>query len=451
MTQPGPFRTPPVAARSGAGRPRQRIVVVVAVAGAVVIVLAAVGGFLLWRAQEASASVAALEPTNSATAEAFMPAQGPDASVAAAPARTGGAVAGNTPGLFGGTQNSSCDQDQISRFLQSHPDKGAAWAEAEGISTSDIPTYLHQLTPVLLRADSYITNHGFRDGELTSYPAVLQSGTAVLVDGYGTPRVKCYCGNPISAPPRHQPTHFEGRPWSRFAPVTVIVIQPAPVVVQNLTVINIQNNVVYHVDLPPWRYGPPPGWNTDPTTETSTPGTSVDTSTPDTDSDTPSSPDTGSAVPNQPPYLAPGSGYPGSGYPGSGYPGSECESSAGDTIGAGTTTPAPCVSTPPTTTTTTTTTTDDHDTDDHHHDDVDHHDHHHALLSGRFSAGPWGTGVHRGRSRSEMHAGADERRWTHDRMNVGARPFPGWLVCRSGDRSSPRRPVVLRSGETSMT
>ena len=29
---------------------------------------------------------------------------------------------------------------------------------------------------------------------------MLQSGTAVLVDRYGTPRVKCNCGNPLTKP-----------------------------------------------------------------------------------------------------------------------------------------------------------------------------------------------------------------------------------------------------------
>jgi hypothetical protein len=182
--------------------------------------------------------------------------------------------------LFGGTlDNGSCDRDQMSQFLQSHPDKAAAWADAEGIEQSDIPTYVHELTPVLLRADASITNHGYRDGRLTAYPAVLEAGTAVLVDAYGTPRVKCYCGNPLSAPPQHQPTHFVGQPWYHFAPVTVIVIQPAPVVVENLTVVNIQNNTVVNVRVPPWRWGPPPGWSRHSSSSSSPTNTSTTSTT----------------------------------------------------------------------------------------------------------------------------------------------------------------------------
>ncbi|HEY2195429.1 MAG TPA: DUF6777 domain-containing protein [Actinomycetospora sp.] len=252
---------------------------------ALVVFLAAMAAYLVWRAQDAAASDATLEPTNSATANAFMPAQGPDAAVGSPPTNSGGAVAGSTPGLFGGTlDNGSCDQDQMSQFLRIHQDKAAAWAEAEGVSTSDIPEYVHQLTPVVLRADTSVTNHGFRDGELTSYPAVLEAGTAVLVDGYGTPRVKCYCGNPLSAPPEHQSDHFVGQKWTRFEPVTVIVIQPAPVVVENLTVINIQTNTVVDVHVPPWHWGRQPGWDHHQSSSSSSSSSSTTTSSTDTSS-----------------------------------------------------------------------------------------------------------------------------------------------------------------------
>jgi hypothetical protein len=280
MTQPPPFHwTPPVLPQQT--RRRRTVPTVITVLAALVVFLAAIAGYLVWHAQDAAASDSTLEPINSATASAFMPAHGPDASVGPPPSSDGGAVTGSTPGLFGGTlDNGSCDRDQMSQFLQSHPDKAAAWAEAEGVEQSDIPTYVHELTPVLLRADASITNHGYRDGRLTAYPAVLEAGTAVLVDAYGTPRVKCYCGNPLSAPPQHQPTHFVGQPWYHFAPVTVIVIQPAPVVVENLTVVNVQNNTVVNVRVPPWHWGPPPGWSqhssssSSPTTTSTTASTS---------------------------------------------------------------------------------------------------------------------------------------------------------------------------------
>ncbi|MCD2195253.1 hypothetical protein LQ327_17940 [Actinomycetospora endophytica] len=360
MTKPGPYVwAPPPPPR----RPQRRTTVtVISVLAALVVILGGVAGFLLWQARTAAASDTTLEPTNSATADAFMPAHGPDASVTPPPAQSGGAVTGSTPGLFGGTlDNSSCDQDQLSQFLGTHQDKAAAWAGAEGIDVGDISTYVHHLTPVTLRADTYITNHGFRDGELTSFPAVLEAGTAVLVDGYGTPRVKCYCGNPVSAPPHHQPSHFEGRPWARFAAVTVIVIQPAPVVVQNLTVVNIQNNVVYNVVVPPWRWGPPPGW--DPSSSTG-PSSSETSSSSDTSSVPPSSNQDGRQL------VAPGTACGPTTVSSPDVAGvtvttsPTCESATGTTTTGPTTTTttsptttSPTTTSPTTTTTTTTTTT----------------------------------------------------------------------------------------------
>lgn len=358
MTQHGPFVSPPVPPRP-AQRPRRAVPVVIAVLAALVVILGGTAAFLLWRAQTAEASTATLEATNSATADSFMPAQGPDASVPSSPARGGGTVAGSTPGLFGGTRSeTSCDQDQMSRFLQTHPDKATVWAEAEGIRAGDIPAYVHQLTPVLLRADAYVTNHGYRDGELTSYAAVLQAGTAVLVDGYGTPRVKCYCGNPVSAPPRHQPAHFAGRPWRGFAPVTVIVIRPAPVVIENLTIIDVENDTRYDVVLPVWRWGPPPGWSsTDPR------GTD----------ENPKSADGTPSGPTEPGSTGPGGADPDATGPGSADPGgsdqddqgpvdsgTDCEPVAGGLLEPGTATTPTCdstPSTPPTSTVPTTTTT----------------------------------------------------------------------------------------------
>ena len=263
MTQLGPSATP-------GPRPRVRRLSrdrVIWVLVALLVILALVTGYLLWQASTANASETALEPTNVATADSFksMPSGGTDVPTAPPPNLSGGAVSGSTPGLFGGTQDfATCDQGQLVQFLRSDQDKAAAWAGVEGIDVNDIPSYVPQLTAVLLRADTYVTDHGYRNGELTSYPAVLQAGTAVLIDGFGTPRVKCSSGNPLSsppaddqqsAPPEDQPAQFVGTPWVGFEPVTVVVVQPAPVLVTNLTVINIQNNIFFTLVLPPWPHG----------------------------------------------------------------------------------------------------------------------------------------------------------------------------------------------------
>ncbi|PZT71125.1 hypothetical protein DN402_02310 [Streptomyces sp. SW4] len=50
----------------------------------------------------------------------------------------------------------------------------------------------------MLRADTRVTGHGLRGGRPVGGQAVLQAGTAVLVDDRGVPRVRCAGGNPLT-------------------------------------------------------------------------------------------------------------------------------------------------------------------------------------------------------------------------------------------------------------
>ena len=135
-------------------------------------------------------------------------------------------VAGAWPGLYGGTRNAStCDRDQLVAFLEANPDKARAWAGVLGVRTADIETYVDGLTPVLLQRDTRVTNHGFRNGRATPTQSILQAGTAVLVDEYGVPRVKCNCGNPLLEPQalRSRP-RYTGTRWPTFSPANVLVV-----------------------------------------------------------------------------------------------------------------------------------------------------------------------------------------------------------------------------------
>lgn len=128
------------------------------------------------------------------------------------------AVAGSLPGLYGGTRETgSCDPERLVRFLEANPDKAAAWAGVFEIGPSQIRGFVDTLTPVVLTRDTRVTNHGFAGGEATRIQAVLQAGTAVLVDDRGVPRVKCACGNPLLPPatiPREVTVGFDGDPWA---------------------------------------------------------------------------------------------------------------------------------------------------------------------------------------------------------------------------------------------
>ncbi|MEV2252745.1 DUF6777 domain-containing protein [Streptomyces sp. NPDC050147] len=153
-------------------------------------------------------------------------------------------LSGGTPGLYGGTHSlGSCDVAAQVRFLTADQGRGRAFAQASGISQADIPGFLRGLTPVVLRADTRVTNHGYRDGGASGFQSVLQTGTAVLVDNRGLPRVRCACGNPLKPPVAFKgaPSH-QGKPWPGYRPTQVVVVTPAPKVIVNITIVNIVDN-----------------------------------------------------------------------------------------------------------------------------------------------------------------------------------------------------------------
>lgn len=145
-------------------------------------------------------------------------------------------------GLYGGTLNqSSCDPERLITFLQGDPAKAQAWAAVEGIRVSDIPTYVRGLTPVVLRIDTRVTNHGYRDGHATAHQSVLQAGTAVLVDRYGVPRARCACGNPLlPAEPVLSTPFFSGDAWPGFQVTTVVnVVNVSHTVINNFVLVDL--------------------------------------------------------------------------------------------------------------------------------------------------------------------------------------------------------------------
>ncbi|WP_326734359.1 DUF6777 domain-containing protein [Streptomyces sp. NBC_01022] len=139
-------------------------------------------------------------------------------------------VDGSAPGLYGGTRKvASCDVEKQISALTDQPAKNKAFASVEGIDPSGVPAYLRALTPVQLRLDTRVTNHGYENGAATSYQAVLQAGTAVLVDDRGVPRVRCACGNPLLPPVALKGTpEVKGDPWPGYRAGQVVVVEPAP-------------------------------------------------------------------------------------------------------------------------------------------------------------------------------------------------------------------------------
>jgi hypothetical protein len=221
-------------------RLRITLITLISLLAAVVIILVIV---LLSGKNTALASSVRTEPVSSAGSDPFAPdAVGTDQSVP--PVQTSGTVKveGGHVGLFGGTRNSkACDKRQLVTFLQQNPDKATAWASVLGISRDQIPSYVDGLTPVLLRSDTLVTNHGYANGRITVVPALLEAGTAVLVDDRGFPVTKCYCGNPLTPPsyysPGYHPKYFGPR-WSGFSGSSVTIIQNNTTVINTFTLVD---------------------------------------------------------------------------------------------------------------------------------------------------------------------------------------------------------------------
>jgi hypothetical protein len=108
---------------------------------------------------------------------------------------------------FGGSgSNRVCDRDKLIEFLEANPERMAEWARVLGLEPRIrvVKKYIAKLHPVTLTRDTQVTNHAYTNGQAVPFQAILQAGTAVLVDKYGVPVVRCYCGNPLG-PAVHVP------------------------------------------------------------------------------------------------------------------------------------------------------------------------------------------------------------------------------------------------------
>jgi len=231
------------------------------VAVSVVVVLGLVAGvfFVLLGDEEASAGEVILEPAGDDGEDPFFE----SVATASVEVEAGGvedvtgssdgveSLSGATPGLYGGTGDDAvCDPEALVGFLEGDAEKAAAFAEVLGISPDEIADYVAGLTPVVLREDTRVTNHGFTDGRATPRQAVFQAGTAVLVDDVGVPRVRCACGNPLSEPEATSGTPtYQGAQWSTFDDARLVAVAPAPEPQTAFEVVDVDTGDTYTIPV----------------------------------------------------------------------------------------------------------------------------------------------------------------------------------------------------------
>ncbi|MFE0674349.1 DUF6777 domain-containing protein [Streptomyces sp. NPDC058867] len=153
-------------------------------------------------------------------------------------------VSGSTPGLYGGTAHvGACDVHRQIAHLTADPERARAFAEAAGITREAVPDHVRGLTPVVLRADTRVSGHGYREGRATSHQSVLQAGTPVLVDDRGVPRLRCADGSPLKPPVAAQGSPaVRGSAWSGFRPADVVVVTAAPRPVTGITLLDTSDH-----------------------------------------------------------------------------------------------------------------------------------------------------------------------------------------------------------------
>jgi hypothetical protein len=192
------------------------------------------------------------EPVSSAGENPFTPKVGKDTGDVKPPSgavsSAGGprSYAGGLPGLYGGTRDyATCNSGKLVDYLEHNPSKARAWADTLDIETSEIRHYVDDLTPVTLRTDTRVTNHGYVGGQANPIQSVLQAGTAVYVDRYGAPVVKCYCGNPLTPPVRYTEPTYIGSRWVDFAPSHITIIRETTTIIKEFTIYDVRTGKTF--------------------------------------------------------------------------------------------------------------------------------------------------------------------------------------------------------------
>ena len=230
---------------------------ILAVAAGTVVVALLIAGALVWTQDRARAEVS-LEPAADVGASPFL-----DAGASATPAGLTEAVRatvverstalvldeesgtraapGDAAGLYAHLPDTpACDAAALADALAADAALASDWAGVRGVEPAAIGDLLMDLVPVYLTVDTAVTNHRLEGGSALAFAAVLQAGTAVLVDAHGEPAVRCACGNPLLPADRASlgAAAFTGAGWEGFDRSGVHTVEPSSARQDTLRVID---------------------------------------------------------------------------------------------------------------------------------------------------------------------------------------------------------------------
>jgi len=157
------------------------------------------------------------------------------------PVQSAGPQTGATPGRFGGTVlGDVCDAGGLAAALQGRPGAAEAWSAVQGIGVEQLDDFVAGLTPVVLLNDTAVTDFRLDAGDASPRQAILERGTAVLVDRRGVPVVRCLSGSPLAAAqPRPAAPAYAGTAWPGFRPALADEITPAPADVAEFVLVDL--------------------------------------------------------------------------------------------------------------------------------------------------------------------------------------------------------------------
>lgn len=225
--------------------PSRARLVLVAAAAALALAAAAVWIGLGTREPGTGSSTVRLEAVDEPGPAPYTASVGTDRDGVVPPADPGGERRGDSPGLYG-RADGACDPDALAVALRA-AGRDTVWARAQGRADGDAAAVLAALTPLVLRVDVLVDEHGWVGSADRTHRAVLQAGSAVLVDDRGVPRVRCTGGNPLAPPAAALGDDVTGTPWRWFAASTVATVTPADRPLAGFAVVDLETGAAAEV------------------------------------------------------------------------------------------------------------------------------------------------------------------------------------------------------------